>query len=86
MNQLPKRRLKISDKEGLQSTFLISIEHNIVDYIIRLRIDKNSNQADTVFVISEYQVFIANIGNLKNRVNIISVNLQIILDYALFHV
>lgn len=51
----------------MENTLLTPIEQYIIDYIIKLRVDKNLNQADIGFVIGVTQSFIANVENPKKR-------------------
>lgn len=51
----------------MQDSALSGIEQYIVDYIIKLRVNKNLNQADIGFVIGVTQSFIANVENPRKR-------------------
>lgn len=51
----------------MESSVLTSIEQYIVDYIFKLRTEKNLTQADIGYIIGVKQSFVANAENRKNR-------------------
>lgn len=51
----------------MRTSLLTPIEQYIVDFVTKLRMDNNLNQADIGFVIGVGQSFVANIENPKKR-------------------
>ena len=51
----------------MEKSALTSIEQYIIDFVIKLRKEKNLTQEDIGFILGVKQEFIANIENPKNR-------------------
>jgi transcriptional regulator with XRE-family HTH domain len=51
----------------MEKSVLTPIEQYIVDFVLKLRTDKNLTQEDIGFVLGVKQTFIANIENNNNR-------------------
>ncbi|RZM25260.1 MAG: XRE family transcriptional regulator [Pedobacter sp.] len=51
----------------MEKSILTSIEQYVVDFVLKIRTDKNLTQEDIGFILGVKQAFIANIENSKNR-------------------